>query len=331
MTVVLHLQNIKAACQKALFLAVLALILAGCKKEYQQLPYTDIISFSITDAKGEVLKAALDKNDIVLYWPPEQAIPDYITPLIKVAEGAIVNPASGTRVAFKENTTFTVTAQNGKTTVYKIKPAINSVIPYIKSANGFRTVNQKTIFVNGDVISVTGDYFSTEKDKTKLFFISNDNKEVELKNLSVKPIEISVQNVRVPTGRYKGVKLQSNDRIVMIEKDFVLIDDPQPFISPDFFQAPQTLKRGDRFSITGGRNLKVVNKVELVTTTGNKLYELKIAASDNDKLVLEIPADFPAGEYAELRYSYPAGEYLEAGRRRIFLEDNEAYITIVIN
>lgn len=326
MRVVPYIRNIKAACRKALILATLALTIAGCKKEYQQLPYADIISFSISDAKGEVLKGALEKNEIILYWPPEQPVPDYITPVIKVAEGATVSPASGTKVEFKEKTTFTVTAQNGKTTVYKIKPMINSVLPYIKSLSGFRTINQKTILVNGDILTITGDYFSTEKDKTKLFLISKENIEVELKGLMVNPFEIRIAIASLK-GAYKGLKLQSNDRTILTEKDFVLIDDPMPFISPDLFESVQTLKRGARITVTGGRNLKAVNKVELMST-GSQLYELKIIESDQERMVIEVPADFPVGQYREFRYSYPAGEYLEAGRRRIIFDEN---VSVTLN
>src|SRR5690606_12490916 len=109
--------------------AALCLALLGCTKKQPDYPYTDLLQFSVQDAAGQPLKGVVENNEIILYWPPHQMVPDSITANITIAERASISPASGTKVPFDAQTVFTVTAQDGSQQSYRLKPVIIQPTP----------------------------------------------------------------------------------------------------------------------------------------------------------------------------------------------------------
>lgn len=124
-----------------LIAACSSLILYSCKEqEYEQLkrPYTDILSFKIASTYVGIdsLNGVISGDSISIYWDPATTLPNTITPNIKVATGATIQPASGQEVPFNTQTTFTVTAEDGTVKTYRLTPQTNHPIPIIyKKAN----------------------------------------------------------------------------------------------------------------------------------------------------------------------------------------------------
>lgn len=91
---------IKAACCTMTVLFVAA-IMISCKKEHEQYSYTGIYSFSFIDTANEnkgIAYINTDSNTIEVNWLYEWKSIDSIEPVITLAPGAAIEPASGRRV-----------------------------------------------------------------------------------------------------------------------------------------------------------------------------------------------------------------------------------------
>lgn len=105
----------------------------ACEKtEYEQIkrPYNNIERFSLTGYGNlDSINAVINADTILIYWNAETTPPATITPVISISAGAVITPASGTAVSFRDTTTYTVTAEDGTTRKYKMKPVFNVAIP----------------------------------------------------------------------------------------------------------------------------------------------------------------------------------------------------------
>ncbi|MBE8719964.1 hypothetical protein [Sphingobacterium pedocola] len=143
-----------------LFVASIS-VMNACKTEYEQIlkPFNSIEQFSIS-GYGDIdsLDAVINNNQITVYWSPDAERPAKITPHIKVSEGASISPASGEEVDFSENTTYTVTAEDGSISVFNLKPVFNIAVPSIYNAPTFYSWSSPTpININGQYFLSTGD------------------------------------------------------------------------------------------------------------------------------------------------------------------------------
>jgi hypothetical protein len=294
--------------------------LSACKKEYPALPYTDILAFSIKDANGEPLKAVIENNEIILYWPVGQAVPQEITPSITVADKASILPLSGTKVSFNESVTYTVTAENGTVTTYKLKPIVNSLIPMIKSFHGVRVYNSKSFIITTSTAQLSGDLFDVEEGKTKVFFVNTSGQDIPVKINKITPIAI-ILDPNVAIGNYQGVKVVSGNKSTLFKETFELIEDPKPMILSTAISAVSTVQRNAEFKVTGGSNLDKVNGVSLYNTTTETFIKVNLKATTPNSLTLEIPANFPLGNCDRIRYDYPASTYYGAGSGDSYFEN----------
>lgn len=312
MTLIRFIKYGKLAPVKPFLIFFLLLAFTACKKEQQPSPYSNIVNFAIKDAKGETLKAGIENNEIVLYWPPEQDIPEFINPVITVAEGAEIQPASGAKVAFKDGTTYTVRAKNGSISTYKIKMKINSVMPYIRSV-GYTVYKGKTFLSKGSSVNINGDYFSTDINLVKVFLIAKDGKEAEVKVEKTNPISITFA-VDGPFGDYRRLKVVSNNRTTVYEQDFELAPDPAfPKLTTVSFEQAQNLKRGDLLNVKGGTDLDLANVVGFLDMNSGTEYPLIIKEKHKDGWVLQIPSDLPFGVYTNLYFYFPDTDYRDGG------------------
>lgn len=296
-----------------LYISILFLFsLNACKKEYPALPYTDILSFSVTDDNGQPLKAVIENNEIVLYWPAGQVVPQEITPSIIVADKASISPVAGTKVSFKESVTYTVTAEDGTTTTYKLKPVVNSFLPMIRAFSGIRIYNSKSFIITNLTAQVSGDLFDVNEGKTKVFFTNASGQDVAVKIINMTPIAINL-DPNVAAGNYQGVKVVSGNKSSFFQQTFEIIVDPRPLISTTAISAASTVKRNEQVTITGGENLNKVNAVELYNSVTRTFIAVNLKETTANSLKLEIPVAFPLGDTNRIRYYYPASDYFAAG------------------
>jgi len=295
-----------------IILAMLLFVASSCKKEYPSLPYTEIVSFSIKDNNGSVLKAAIVNNEITLYWPPEQAVPETITPVITLSDKATIQPASDTPVAFSENTTFTVTAEDGSKVTYKLAPTINYTKPYVSTITSVTTYKDKTYKIQNQRFIINGDYFNPDATATKVFLVSADKTEVPATIALITAIRITVTSAN--PGAYNQVKVVTNNRTVLFNFPLeVVAADPKPNIFTPVLSISGSIKRGQQFTVTGGVNMNVSNKIELFNAATGNRAELRLVTAKNDSWILEVPADFPLGDYTSIQNTYPESAYYAEG------------------
>lgn len=261
-------------------------LITACKKESPQYPYKGISQFTIQDANGTALKAVIDNNDIIVYWPPFMNIPDSVTPVIKLSEKARISPASGQKVAFREGITFTVTAEDGSTQSYKLKPVINQPKPYY-------TLSAQAVV--GDIILFSeADYIIPDEKKTKLFLISKEGKEVPLVITYLKQNGLQAKVPAFDAGTYK---LKFISGIYTMEDQVELIYG-LPYIP---WYEPVAIKRGSTIKLEIWNTYTTgATKITGVRLKGEKgaFYPVSIKSYQADNVVeIQIPDNLAAGVY----------------------------------
>src|SRR5688572_6469671 len=133
---------------------VLVISIVSCKKEYvdriKTIPgdtthvsgMNYIKTFEIKEYSTDtVIKAGITADSIIVYWPSySRTMPDSITPLIALPDSATVSPASGTKVAFKTGTSYTVTSAAGTAKKYILKVGQLTAVPWFYYSSATITV-----------------------------------------------------------------------------------------------------------------------------------------------------------------------------------------------
>jgi len=195
---------------KQLQILTLAVLLFSCKKEYEDAPYNSIERFSVTDVTtGTSYRAVIKDDTLLVYWAQFANMPDSISPEIIVAEHATVTPASGTKVAFAETTTYKVTAQNGTTRNYVLKPLSNQPPPTYE-------IFTPDVYP-GDLLVIGGEYFIPDTTHTKLYLI-NSSAQIQIPGANISlltnaEIDATVPN-DIPSGTY-DLKLVTGKRTLI--------------------------------------------------------------------------------------------------------------------
>lgn len=289
-------------------------LLGACKKEYEEYPYADIMSFTVKDANGDPLKAVIDAKNLTLYWPPNQALPDSITPVITVSDRSSVSPASGKKVAFKDNVKFTVTAQNGTTKEYLIKQVINQPVIKVSFVQGISVFNGKDVAKRATPITIMGDNFISDLKQTKVFLMNtadNTEKEQTISNLSQISLSLTL-NPATANGIYK-LKIVSGLRSFVVDKSFAVSNEAPFFSADEYAKFPTALKTGQEFTLEGINGIELINKISFRYLDTRAYYEFTIKEAKNGKLTLKVPDNVPLGEYYAIQFNYPADEYYAAG------------------
>lgn len=210
-----------------LILALPALFAACSKTVYDQetRPYTDIISFYIEGqvAGKQQLQGVISNDSIVVYWNPEVAQPSNIVPTIQVAAGASISPASGTSVAFSNDTKYTVTAENGDTKEYTLRIKTNRELPILTAVVAsfdnifpieeyYWRITPNSQATSGVFFNMLGEYFlaTGNKEDIKVYMQRlHDGYEVDLaidqesiSNTSLK-VELPKFSNQLDTGRHR--------------------------------------------------------------------------------------------------------------------------------
>lgn len=300
--------------------------LSACKKEYPALPYTDILAFSVKDANGEPLKAVIENNEIILHWPIGQVVPQEITPSITIADKASISPAAGTKVSFSESVTYTVKAEDGTVTTYKLKPVVNSFIPMIKAFHGVRIYKTKSFVMTNSDVQLGGDLFDVTEGKTQVFFVNAGGQDVPVKIKSMTPISVSL-DPNVVTGNYQGVKVTSGNKTSFFSQTFEVIVDPRPMFLATAFTTASTIKRTAQFTITGGTNLDKINAAALYSDATDKFIAVNLKTVTANSITFDLPAGFPLGKYIGIRYAYPESAYHAVGSDNMFFGDFPLTVT----
>lgn len=268
------------------------LVIISCKKEYPAYPYHNISSFYMQDANGDTLQAAIQDDQLIIYWPPFQEVPDSVTPVIQVSERAVVQPASGIAVAFNNNTSYTVKAQDGSTMVYHLKTVINQPpVDFTINAANSNEAGQPLYYADNGLyqtIDLISQFFIPDTSQTAVYLVSATGVTAQLsvlpQSLSSLYISAAVPDV-VPAGMYK-VKVVSGYRSFTNEQTVEVINVPVPAFTA------LSVKKGQSFTITG----KLLNAVSAISgRNANGRCNFIIQSANEHQITLQVPADAPLG------------------------------------
>lgn len=301
-----------------LILSVIFLF-TSCKKQYTDYSYSNLVSFSIKGSDGETLKGAISTQDITVYWPPFTKIPDSIIPQITVADRASIFPASGKKVAFKETTKFTVTAQDGSKTVYTLKPVINQPIPYIA---GFAPAyshdnNGVRVFYPDTELDFDGDYFLTDSLATKVYLEVEGGQEIPMKisTLAKTRIISEVLSEKLKKGTYFKVKVVSGSRTIYSVR--CLMGEVLPLIPDADLLYSRTFKAGDTFTLSG-ISINTLSAVTAAANLASAPQNLIVLTKTDREVTIKIPGNIAAGTYSVLNYTYTADLYHPAKTNTLY-------------
>lgn len=282
--------------------------ISSCKKEYPDYPYNEITSFEVKIDEENILKAALEGNEIILYWPPFQTIPDSIAPEISVSDRAKISPASGEKVPFTDGFTYNVTAQDGSTKSFKLKISANIPDPgfYFNNpaTNGVYTVRYNDLFPY-----IKGNYILPDTANTKVF-ISNS----KLGEINMTPFITSLAQIQlvfsvptsIDTGLYK-IKVVSG-KVVFEPEERLYVYFHEPNITWPYttqLKAGGTLTLNTSIGVEASGPTKIT-RVRLRSQVDDSMHELNVLQVEQGKLTLEIPTTFPAGTYNGIEFTSPA-------------------------
>lgn len=322
----MHMYLINKYTHQTIFSAIgtivlLSTILFSCKKEDAKIPYTEIVNFSV-DIEGEVVKAAVDNDRIILYWPLEKEIPETITPLISISKNAQINPASGEVVSTRETIVYTVTAETGAIRKYTLYIPNNKVKPYVKSWDGLSSYNGRAFIVEGNQINIRGDYFSTKENESRVFFTNENNQEVEAEIVTKGELVFGFRPKEL--GTYKKIRFESAGYTFTFDTLFNYITNPYSSI-PNLTENI-TVKQGEDF-VLNGQNLDKINRVILTKLSGGDEFELVVKNATAGTITITVPETLPTGEYNYMIYFQSAGEYHDARQSELVLRTSAIIVT----
>lgn len=269
------------------FLAGGLLLLCACTKEDAKLPYSEITSFNIPYGDGQALSAAIDGQDIIVYWPFEEKMPAEIAPQITVSDQAAVKPASGAKVALSSATTYTVTAQDGSTVIYKIRIVSVQPTPIVTALQ-----NEWFSFIGpGMKDGLAALYVIRDSSRTHLSLISTKGGKVPLTidSITREKIYYTLPPV-LDTGKY---------RMLLETGSFSLNGKMDLYYRPGEPELEDygtlTLKRGQTFKLKAKNLNKIVSALILPDFVNQ--FDLEVISNTATEVTLRLPANVPAGTY----------------------------------
>lgn len=296
-------------------IALLVMGMLSCKKEYVDRINTIpgdttrvsgmnyIKTFEINEYSADtVIKAGITADSIVISWPSYfRKMPDSISPVITLPDSAKITPASGSKVAFKTGTTYTVTSAAGTNKKYILIVNQQSAVPWFY-------YNTPTITL-GDYVALNGDQFWQDTSKTKVYLVSATTGTEYLTELfsvaNSGPRFIVPVNIP-PTGLYD---------IKVVNGDFTLYNSTEKrrnaisLVYPTALNMnpaglPSKLARGSEFTLRG---TLLSNVVSASLYAGGVYTPIDFVSAATDRVVLRIPAGMALGTYIRIRVTTADG------------------------
>lgn len=173
---------------------VITLINTGCKKKdiikeikadtvYDTIPAPPlaanrILEYEVTNTQDQFYCAINDSLRTITVYLPYYFSVTVIEPGITLPAGTTISPASGDLInVFDTSTTYTVTAKDGSTAVYKLNIIIQQpVLVLTEVSSATKTKSYKT----GQVVGIGGQNFVPSPDVTKASLVGDDGSETPL-------------------------------------------------------------------------------------------------------------------------------------------------------
>lgn len=309
-------------------LLVAATILFSCETEYidkvNEIPgdviqvpgFTHIESFSINEfEEGKPLNAAITENSIVVLWSAYKGRPETISPVITLAEGATILPASGVAVPFVDGTVYTVTSKAGTTKQYTLKIDVRQLEPTYTTIG---STSYEIGTLQKEINSATGgsgaiDNLILDTKQTRVYFVSAEDKtteydaEVVFMGLGDSPyIDYGIYYFlpeNMPEGLYDVRIVNGNYLLMNTEEQRFQSEVKLPAnFSVTRYGFPTT-KQLEQTVEVRGTLLDQTTSVEIYNNANSEVvYPLEIISVSPYRITLKIPAGTPAGAYNRMKF-----------------------------
>jgi hypothetical protein len=278
--------------------------------------YTHIESFIIKDTENNAVSAALTTDNIVITWSNYMALPETIKPEIILGTDAVISPASGQEVPFKDGTVYTVTSKAGTKKQFTLKIDIRQKAPKAWNYNGGDILSKGALLkmTNDAQINAIADLW-LDINQTRVYFVSAaDQTEHTAETVYVgsgettgpfntygiyyflpENIPVGTYDMRIKNGAYtlQNASVENRFKIEIIE--------PLNF-SATLYGSPAAKQAGETLEIRGAL-LNTATSVEMYESTNSSvIYPVEIVSLTPYRAVLKIPAGTPAGTYNRMRF-----------------------------
>lgn len=299
-------------------------MMVSCKKEYEDkfniIPGDTVIvkddrmieTFSIPEFSADtVLKASIVNGEILVYWPNYKAVPDSISPQITIPNTATITPASGTKIPFQQGVTYTVKAQSGRTSAFKL----SIIFQQPNILLNFLTLFLYQVNPGENTINIRGDGILPGTNETKVFLIHNTSGNTidvtkYINNITTNNIRLALNGFETwEVGDYQ-YKITSGVRTVTSGYNKVLCirKEAQPGMAV-YWPGTVTAKVGDVITMTG-ENISFIDSIMI--SNGTTVYKVHHTATTNE-IKITIANGTSIGTYKQLflysRERYGTGNY----------------------
>ncbi|WP_423147366.1 hypothetical protein [Rubrolithibacter danxiaensis] len=171
-----------------LLFLLLTVFLFSCKKEKETVPpkssLKEVKSIKFPYLKTQVYLTYTTDTIVATFLKGE--VLDTITPLIGISPKAIISPASGIRQNFNVPVTYTITAEDGSSRKFTLKPSFD------ESTLVVDTLAKKSYFL-GDTLEITGFNLGTDTTTTKVDIIAASSISAKAELIEVTPKRIKLK------------------------------------------------------------------------------------------------------------------------------------------
>lgn len=282
--------------------------------------YTQIESFTVKDTENNSVSAAITEENIIITWSVNTALPLTVKPEIVLGTEAVISPASGAEIAFKDGAVYTVTSKAGTTKKYTLKIDFRQKEPRSWTTTSGETyrkgVLQKltNLGTSGNTTNINNLWMSIEN--TRVYLVSATDQKTEYTaeimymgsgtgaapytNYGVyyflpENMPIGLYDLRIKNGIYtlQNQSVENRFKIDVIEPDS---------FSAELIGSPVEKQGGETFEVRGGM-LNTVTAVQMYSSTAATLiYPLEVVSATAYRIVLKVPAGTPAGTYNRVRF-----------------------------
>lgn len=292
--------------------------------------YTQIESFTVKDTENNAVSAAITEENIIITWSVNTPLPPTIKPVIVLGTEAVISPASGAEIPFKDGAVYTVTSKAGTTKKYTLKIDFRQKEPRawtVASGETFRKgTMQKLINIgtSGNTVTINNLWLSAEN--TRVYLVSAEDQKTEytaeiaylgsgvpgtpfidygIYYFLAENTPVGMYDLRIKNGAYilQNQSVENRFKVNVIEPDA---------FKAELVGSPVQKQGGETFEVRGGM-LNTVTAVQMYSSTAaTVIYPLEVVSATAYRIVLKVPAGTPAGTYNRVRFIRGAANTLTA-------------------
>lgn len=308
-------------------ITLLLLFTVSCESEYTTV-YNDIPgdtiylsgdafikSFTVKAYEDQKpIQAAIVNDTIKLLWVSYHAIPQKIKPLIKLADKAVISPASEEEISFKDGIKYSVTSEAGTVKEYVLQIDFRQPEPksfrFALEGSTYNIGSTQKILVSHDEFDDL--WFSMEH--TRAFFVSatDTSKEYDCEIAYFGPGTYTQPFANygmyfyipkdMPAGKYdfriKNGEYLLRDKDESMHFNVDITDDPD-YLQVSTFDAYKTMPAGNTFTVRGVNLDMTVTSVVIAKNNSSSAvhYPLEIITRSRYSATFKLPSQIPADTY----------------------------------